>query len=190
MLEASQIISNERDTYYNFRTNEKLPFYTYKAIEASAAALLTGLLFEIGRDFLEPLLAIYSILIGFSFSVLFSLVAQKPEKNKSDAIEDDLAFDRISKLHKELFHNVSYFILVALTLLVVSLACFAFQGLNASLSSWLVQQHKLVGTAIEIAHVCLRSAAIFTIMFLIVDSIVSFSRIVGRVVFYFENRVG
>ena len=84
--------------------------------------LLTSLLKPIESDVIGSILTVQSILMGFSFSVLFFLMSGNNRQSKDDeAIETKNKIRRLNKLSKELFFNVSYFNFLAIFSVLFSL---------------------------------------------------------------------
>ncbi|WP_332756849.1 hypothetical protein [Sphingomonas sp. LB2R24] len=146
---------------------------------------------EASNDFLAGALSAEAILVGFSFNVLFYLVANRLTKPATYAsIEHELRFKRLSKLSDEVFDNVTYFNLVAIGSAVVSLTLLLIgsDGLNANLhkiSEFIQSRTSITAETLSWSKWIARSFGLAVLIFLLAESIYTFLRAVGRVRFYF-----
>lgn len=190
MVSVRSIISNNNDTFYNFRTGARLR--TWPRILGSlivspvAAFLLTDNL----TDFINSINTVASILIGFGFSVLFYIASGNESAASHDAsLERRNRTERINALSKELFHNVSYFVMMASAALAFSMIVIAPEAQG----EWLAKQampflEKITpraGDYLWWAGLLVRSC----FFFLIIEAGYTFGRIVGRVNFLFEQKL-
>lgn len=192
MFNIIEIVKRDNASYYNYRTKVQIsrkPIIIAFCIISILLAILTGVP---SNDFLSGALSAQSILVGFSFNVLFYLAANRlvnPLHFKS--IEHELRFSRLLKLSDEIFDNVSYFNVVAvasvflcLILLLtdsesfgVSVQIFGshlpeFLKLNDSILYWIENGARVVTSA--------------SLLFALMESLLTFVRAVGRVGFYFS----
>ena len=197
MFSIRKIVRKNRETYYNFSTKRLQPIWPLIVGELAVSVILLVLFSSVTGSFLQAVLTVYSILIGFSFSVLFFLVSiRKMEALDEDpSVELTLRLERINRLRDELFYNVSYFSCGAIAVVLLTLGFFVTAGLNSSLIGWAT----IVISTVELHEFWLFVAAaigsgaiyIYKLLFyfLLVDSMFSFARIITRVSYFFEQKI-
>jgi hypothetical protein len=188
MSELLKVIQKNRETFYNYATNERSqrwPSYTIKLLIALVASTVCS---SLETGFLGAVLTVYSILIGFSFNVLVYLLSFAKDKIESSqpSIEAKLREEKIHKLTEELFFNVSYFNLVSLALVVVTLTCFLtfvpFPVLMPSLHN-VTPPNIAPGLHGLVPWLALIFRAFYFL--LIVESLAALIRTIGRISFFF-----
>ena len=75
MFNVRSIIANNNRTFYNYRTDERFSIVPRIIIFVFISAAVALSNFIRPSDFLSAVLAVESILVGFSFSVLFFLLS-------------------------------------------------------------------------------------------------------------------
>lgn len=193
MFDLVKIFTDNAATYYNFRTGERIrrwPFYVFALV---TSVVLSALLGRPSNDFLAGALSAEAILVGFSFNVLFYLVANRRVRPSQFVdIEHEVRFKKLSTLSDEIFANVSYFNVVAifsalmalLGLLIVS------DGLIphvAQIAMLLRPRFPDLSVLIMTAFRPIRILYFAALIFLIIESISVFLRTVGRVGYYFTS---
>lgn len=190
MSEIIQILERHRKTYYNFATAELNPFWIPKIYQAGFAGFGALVFSPLSHELLQSTLTIYSILIGFSFSVLFHLISQRelPLPANDPAIEAALRKEKLSALHDELFHSVTYFVVSSLTLVSVVLIYYVALSLNDGLVRLIAKLANSAGIAVFVVW-AFKAAFSFFLYFLILETGFVFARIVGRVTYYFQQKI-
>lgn len=191
-----EIIRNNNFTFYNYRTRKKQNPVARIAVFC-AASISMSLLFskEIG-GFLESIITVLSILVGFSFSVLFFLMSgNKAECPRNSPIEIKLKSEKISTLHQEIFYNVSYFNIASIVCIIISVILL----LPSPSLDWMPTIIKVAFServfkvfTEEYAHLLrnlFNRLALIVFYFLLIESVYTFFRAVGRVSYYFESKL-
>lgn len=176
-----EIFLRDRDTYYNFRTEELRSVWPRYLLGCVFGVLAAVSLDDVPGEVLAALIALFSILIGFGFSSQFFLVDRKFEAGKSDVVELEILEEKINKLAKELFANIQYFNVVAIT--VVVLAIFNMVALNRETLAFL----GLTNEAIECIWQWLGLGGNFLIASVSFEAMSSFIRIVVRTEYLFRK---
>ncbi len=143
---------------------------------------------KVDSDFIDNALTIYAILIGFSFNILFFLLSvTKKEKITTNFLEDQNKAKKIHKLGKELFHNVSYFNLVSISLILIAITYNLCKGYETEILSYV---SKYVSDEYSKSLRCVASYTQNTIFYaLLVESTYTFIRTLSRVSFYFDKKI-
>lgn len=144
-------------------------------------------------NFLSNVITIQSILIGFSFSVMFFLISNKGiEDDGSGSLEKDLKRKRLNKLSHEIFDNVAYFNLVAMACLSIAVLL-SFPPLSTKAIKWTSNIWLLANVGEwRLAHCISSSVLILTrslFYFFLAESAYTFGRTVGRVNYYFDMKL-
>ena len=192
MINFFSIAKKNRDTFYNYSSNEKDPIWPMVLVQIIVALFLSILFPNVGKDFLRALLAVYSILIGFSFNVLFHLASSDKWVVSTRLPEDELKIERMNTLRQELFHNVCYFVSMSVFLTIFSLAYFVVDGGNIKILysvKSLVTGDGRAETLFNMAGIALLFFLLWIFYFLLIDTIYTFLRIINRINFFFEEKV-
>jgi hypothetical protein len=195
LFNVREIIRNNNATFYNFDSQKKQSQKS-RAIATCFVAIIGALIFpKISDDLLAGFLAVQSILLGFTFNVMFFLLGNR-EKNTTpkSSIEGKLRAKRLRDLYHELFYNVSYFNLVAISSIVVALLLLLptpeIPGFLSN--SFFVKKfvHWMDTSTLPItATFIFRSASVFVFYTIVIEVIFSIARVVGRTSFYFERKI-
>lgn len=197
MSNFQEIIKNHNATYYNYDTGKrKSCFLRYFLVSLGSISLVV--IFEaVSSEMLGALLTVQSILIGFSFSVMFFLLSGSlPTIEDRGSIEAGLKKEKLARLAKELFYNVSYFNVIALVSVLLSLLLLLPSLDIDALVEWIKKQSYLTfwtesdwrsffTTLINWVKPTLE----FVLYATLLESLTSFARTVGRVSFYFERKL-
>lgn len=195
MSSLLDIAQRHWDTFYDYDTGVRKPVWkrTFCAIAVSLAVAL--LIEEIGSDAIAALLTVQSILIGFSFSVLFFLLSGSAPVVDKSSIEQYLSAKKLTRLSNELFYNVSYFNIVATFSVVVALLLL-LPGIDKSLVLAVASEFEgglgIVRDQREWVLACfswISEVLNFVLIFLFLESTASFIRTISRVSFFFEKRL-
>ncbi|MGA1850329.1 hypothetical protein [Sphingobium yanoikuyae] len=192
MFSVLDIVRRDAATYYVYGSNNRVG--RSKTIGAFAVfAFLVGVAVgEASSDFLAGALSAEAILVGFSFNVLFYLVANRLTKPATYAsMEHELRFERLSTLSDEVFDNVTYFNLVAIGSAVAALGLLLIgsDGFDANLHKiaiFLESRTRITREALSWANCIGRALGLAVLIFLLSESIYTFLRAVDRVRFYFS----
>lgn len=192
MSSLADIIKRDLATYYEYDVENRVsrrPLILTVALLSVVAGAVVGVA---SNDFLAGALSAQAILVGFSFNVLFYLVANRlTAPSKWQNMEHELRFERLSTLSDEIFDNVTYFNLVAIMSAVGCLALLLIgsERFVANISNaidWLgAVSHSDMTVARDLCRFG-RSMLLSGLLFLLVESVITFTRTVGRVRFYFS----
>lgn len=190
MVNIFRIIIENRNTFYDNRTNETLRVWPRLLVFGLLSFVASWFLMLPIGEFLNAINTVISILLGFSFSVLFFLAShQRVEALNKDSLEQENKIRRINRLSREIFYNVSYFLTVSMLVLALSIIILLPDF-------WVRFLHlcKAVGGRCEggylqttFFYVSLLSRVTFS--FLIIESAFTFLRLIIRVSFMFEERL-
>lgn len=190
MASISSIIANNNATFYNYRTGGRFRIWPRIALFILISPPLAFLLTNNLTDFINSINTVLSILLGFCFSVLFYIASSKEDQISPQAsLEKKNRIDRINALSKELFHNVSYFVMTASAGLAFAMIVIAPEA-N---SDWFSKQalpylEKITPDVSDyLWWINLGIRSVF--FFLIIEAGYTFSRVVGRVNFLFEEKI-
>lgn len=192
MFSIFDIVRRDAATYYNYDTNNRVGRSKTIAVFATFAVFFGVVVGESSSDFLAGALSAEAILVGFSFNVLFYLVANRLTKPATYAsLEHELRFARLSKLSDEVFDNVTYFNLVAIGSAVAALALLLigseeFSANLHKIGDFIESRTRITGEALSWADCIARVIGLAVLIFLLAESIYTFLRAVGRVRFYFS----
>lgn len=191
MFSILDIVRRDAATYYEYESENRVGRTKTLTVFVIFAVSLGGAVGEASNDFLAGALAAEAILVGFSFNVLFYLVANRLTKPSIYAgIEHELRFERLSKLSDEVFDNVTYFNLVAIgsavaALLLLLIGSDSFNANLHTIAAIIKDRTRITGEALSWANYAARSLGLAVLIFLLAESIYTFLRAVGRVRFYF-----
>ncbi|MCS3740214.1 hypothetical protein [Rhizobium sp. BK661] len=190
MASIRSIISDNNATFYNYRTGARVRIWPRIAIFLAVSPPLAFLLTNNLTDFINSINTVASILLGFGFSVLFYIASTKDEGVSSGAsLEKRNRAIRVNDLSKELFHNVSYFVMTASAALAFAMIVIAPEAQ----SDWFAKQvlpYLLKVTARASDYIWWVQLGIRSVFFfLILEGGYTFARIVGRVNFLFEEKL-
>ncbi len=175
------LFNRNRDTFYNYLTNEKEPPNKIYLFTILTSIISTFTINELSIESLSIVVSVFSILIGFGFTSQFFLVDKKFIIDGSNKfIEKKQLEEKIKKLSGELFINVSYFNVVSLTLVIICI----FHTINIDneiLTHILSILH--IKSLIEFSPFIGR----FSISILMIESLYTFYRILQRTHYLFSK---
>lgn len=197
MSNFQNIIKNHNATYYDYETGKQKGVWARYTLVALGSIAFVAVFETIPSEMLGALLTVQSILIGFSFSVMFFLISGSiPTVAQNGSIEAELKRKKLTQLAKELFYNVSYFNLIALFSVLLSLLLLLPNIEFDALLEWIKAQSYLVfwsETEWQLVFFrainWLRLGLEIILYAALIESLTSFVRTVGRVSFYFERRL-
>ncbi|WP_431562970.1 hypothetical protein [Sphingopyxis sp.] len=170
-----------------------MPRYVAVCLASFVAAIVCP---EVSESLLAGVLAVQSILLGFTVNVMFFLLGNR-EKETLDgtSIEAKVRSKRLRDLYHELFYNVSYFNLIAVASIIVATGLLLptpevpgfLRGLSPveAYVQWLGTS-KVPAVANGIA----RGGAMFVFYAISIEVVFSIARVIGRTSFYFERKMG
>ncbi|TIX89280.1 hypothetical protein [Rhizobium sp. P44RR-XXIV] len=190
MASIRSIIANNNATFYNYRTGSRIRVWPRMLLFAAVSPPLAFLLTDKLTDFINSINTVASILLGFGFSVLFYIASSREDQSPSTAsLEQKNRAHRVNELSRELFHNVSYFVMTASAGLAFAMIVIAPEAQG----DWFTKQalpylEKLTSRAPD--YLWWLSLVIRSLFFfLIIEAAYTFARIVGRVNFLFEEKL-
>jgi hypothetical protein len=187
MINLVGIVRNNRESYYNFSTGQPLPQTISNIIKVIIALISASIFVQINKDFLGAVLSVYSILVGFSFNIIFYLIAiEKKEPDANASIEKQIKFEKLNKLIQELFYNVSYFTLISIFLVLLCLLLFLA---SCTGEGWGILKEEIYSAILE-RSINVIKFLYHTLFFLVLlESIYSFLRTMNRVNYYFSTKI-
>ncbi len=197
MSNFQDIIRNHNATYYDYDTGDQKPVWLRYVLVALGSIGLVLIFETVPSEMLGALLTVQSILIGFSFSVMFFLLSGSlPTISDNGSIEAGLKKEKLTRLARELFYNVSYFNVIALVSVLLSLLLLLPSIDVDALVDWIKKRSVLAFWAEATWRSFfvtlidwLKPALEFMLYATLLESLTSFARTVGRVSFYFERRL-
>ena len=191
MFNLIEIVRKDSATHYDYNSGEQKSRFKIMLAFLFVSILIGSSIRVAPTDFLSGALSAQSILVGFSFNVLFYLVANRLGKpSQFSSIEHELRFERLSKLSDEVFDNVTYFNVIAISSALLSLILLLFGSQDCAqnlreIFEWVAKQLKFPVRALNWIDRGVAILALSTLTFLLLESIYTFLRAVGRVRFYF-----
>lgn len=191
MFNISDIVRRDAATYYDYGSSERVNRLKTVLLFATISVFLSALVGRASNEFLSGALSAQAILVGFSFNVLFYLVANRLTRPVIfDSIEHELRFERLSKLSDEVFDNVTYFNLVAISSALVALllllsASNTFEQHLHDVAEFAARHSRTQLLGFAWAKCITLTGALAALIFLLLESVFTFVRTVGRVRFYF-----
>jgi len=183
MDKLKNIISKNNKTFYDYRTKKVQSIWLRLFFTVIISMFLTFMFSAIDNSFIDAVLTVQSILVGFSFSVLFFLLSGAKIKSVNEgSIEQGQKVKKLKTLSEELFYNVSYYNLVAILSVLVSLLYLLPEMDSSRIPTMVLEYFKLIYTWVEIII-----RAIF--YFLVIESMYTFWRTVNRASFFFTEKL-
>lgn len=184
-----EIVRNNNNTFYNYDTGAKKHIRYRISIFVFLSFILCFFLKNPTDGFLSAILTVQSILVGFSFNVLFFLTSSSDEFKNSSIIEVDLLHAKIERLKRELFYNISYFIMISVICILSSLIII-IPAVDVAVT---VPVRGFLGGGICNIADKVSSAFWYFVYFLLyfstVEGIYTFARTTYRVVFLFNKKM-
>jgi hypothetical protein len=183
------IIRKNNCTFYNYDTGKWTPIRYRLLLFVLLSMILTVVLKNPTESLLTSILTIQSILVGFSFNVLFFLTTNADSKPEYHEIEFDILHGKLSKLKIELFYNISYFIMVSIVCILASLLIIV-PSIDVSVT-------RPIGDYVgdEFCRIFSHISSIFwyvlyfILYFSTIEGIYTFSRTTYRIVFLFGKKM-
>jgi len=196
VFNIESIIRNNNATFYDFDTRKRRSQKPRVAVLTALSIALAILCPKVSDNLLAGFLAVQSILLGFTFNVMFFLVGQNKEKiTEPQSIEGQLRAERIKTLYHELFYNVSYFNLVAIMSIITATGLLLptmevpyflqHVGFFQSYLHWLS-----TSTVPTVIGTIFNDSLMFVFYLLACEVVFSIARVIGRTSFYFERKMG
>lgn len=177
MYNIVYIFKKNRETYYNYTTGEKDGVWKNYILKL----FISGSIFVIFDKNQDNLIGVsvtaYSLLVTFSFTALFFLLNDSyhlnDEKEGGETEEQKIRIEKIKTLNKEIFYNISYFNILSIFIVVVSL-------INLLSFPKEIEESNFVNG--------FENSILFLYYFLSVESIYEFLNIINRVLSYYEKK--
>ncbi|MDQ0839559.1 hypothetical protein [Sphingomonas faeni] len=196
MFNVRRIVRNNDATFYDFNSRERksqAPRYVVVCAVSIIAAIVCP---KVSDNLLAGVLAVQSILLGFTVNVMFFLLGNREKETpEGTSIEAKLRSKRLRDLYHELFYNVSYFNLIAVTSIIVATGLLLptpevpgflrdLQPVEAYVN-WL-------GTSKlpTLVSAIVRGGAMFAFYVISIEVVFTIARVIGRTSFYFERKMG
>lgn len=187
-----EVIRQHWGTFYRYDTGDKIAVWPRYLLLAGIAILAT--VFAKGgiKDFGASAISVLSIFVGFSFALLFFIVDEKSKSQKKPddeseditdgELEKEVEGEKLTRLRREIFYNLSYFNFVSFVAVVFLL------GHSFSISQGLSD---VFGLQTERAFFTYLAPIGMTVtFFLVFDALANFYRVVRRITFYFTETYG
>lgn len=197
MFSVWSIVSANNATFYEYNTNHKISIRPRLFVEVAISATVAIILDKEFKDFLNGVITVQAILIGFSFSVMFFLMSAAGVRAsrvlaEPMSLEAQLREEKLENLSREIFHNVAYFNLVAMACLAIALVILLPNGsdviwifLKTLKVDWFNHISRPYGAVLAVVEPGVRAA----FLFLLIESAYSFARTTGRVNYLFGKRL-
>lgn len=194
MFELWKIVEENRATFYDYSTNVRHNLWRSRIVKFLTAAVASFLFSKMSEQFLGAVLTVYSILIGFSFNVLFQLISfDGVRKAAGQSLETEAKLDRLQMLSNELFYNVSYFNVISIILVIFTLCYFLVYLPQPSAVYALAQSIISVSERVQEWFTCTMAVGKFMIRvgfyFLLFESVYSFLRTISRLSHFFKLKM-
>jgi hypothetical protein len=190
MYRVSKIVTDNNSTFYRFDSNEKISIRGRIVTFIFISLVLAFFVNFSSVEFLSDVIAVQSILIGFSFSVMFFLISGDNLMKGLDevSIEAKLKFERLENLSKEIFFNISYFNMVAMICIFFAIILLIDNPLPIVEKIFRLTGSLLLGI-VDWVFFAIIMFVKFAFFFFLIESFYSFVRITGRVNFFFERKL-
>ena len=180
------IIRKNNATFYNYRTGRRNSVYGRMVLTAFGSSFVCWIAPRFSLEMLNACLTVQAILVGFSFSVLFFLLSSRIKFDAlSASLEKRNKFEKVDKLGKELFTNVSYFSVVSIGTIILAFLLlsvdFARTATPINAETIYISKAFIGGLIFSVLETML-----LAILF---ESFYTFVRTVGRIDYYFEERM-
>jgi hypothetical protein len=195
MLDFLNTIKRNNDSFYDYQTNDRKSVRWRIGGFLVFSLILTVFLRPMESAAIGSILTVQSILMGFSFSVLFYLMSGIKNRDEDNvAIETGNKMKRLNKLSKELFFNVSYFNFLAICSVLLSLILLLpsvdWPGILAWCKALPYWGNPVAWDSVDTLKTVAKAALFLTtfgLYFVLIESLFTFFRTAGRVSFYFEK---
>lgn len=186
MLEVKNIWRHNAKTFYDRKT-ERQHSLVWRYFIFVVVSIIFAITFGRRSDNVYMgLITAQAILVGFSFNIMMFMASNKKIIVVDKAIiENKLKADRVNKLGNEIFYNLSYFNLVALTSVVMSIVML----FGPSDVLFLSDVSGFAFITLRMIWAVVGLLALFILYFSSVESLATFIRIIQRTTYYFEQRV-
>lgn len=196
MFNVRDIVRNNLATFYDFNTRKRRSQVPRAIVTCVIASLFAILCPRVSDNLLAGFLAVQSILLGFTFNVMFFLLGNRENQTKDhQSLEEDLRSEKLRELYHELFYNVSYFNLIAvISIIVAAILLLPTPSVPDFARGWPPIEAYLhwlnTSTASKIISTISRDLAMFAFYALAIEVVFSIGRVIGRTSFYFERKMG
>lgn len=190
MLSSYDIIKENARTFYNYRTGKPVRVYPRYVLMAVLSAIGAAAFHDRYSDLYASFIAVQSILVGFSFNVLVFLSSTdeiKPiDKSLLESVEKA---KKLNKLSGEIVTNLSYFNIVALISIILSIILILGAAQSTTFAAVIAKIHISTGTHWAASvELWVRLILIWTTYFTVLESLVTFIRVTKRVTYFFTEK--
>ncbi|TJV41887.1 MAG: hypothetical protein E5Y02_16555 [Mesorhizobium sp.] len=193
---AAKIVSDNNKTFYDYRTGKRQNISWRIFLAIIVSVVLALIVNSDDGTFVEAIITLFAILIGFSFSVMFYLVSAPQDARETGlSLERQVMQAKLSDLSKEIFQNISYFNLVSVICLTIAITIIMsvdrgrvaeyFSCIEEMLRGIISILPQTVGKIMLWAKFVQESV----FYFLMIESAYTFSRVVIRVNYMFEEKL-
>jgi hypothetical protein len=189
-----QIVAANYASYYDARTLRATRYLWRITFFALAAATFAYFDFFPDDELLGYIITAVTVLAGFSFSILIYLVGLPRETAPQVSLEAENRSATREKISSELVDNVSFFNLIAVFELVVSISLATIPPSEKSLAQLISSKLHLAApthewlSLVDIAMSYYSSALVFVFIFLLLEGLYTFQRLTRRVNYLFTLR--
>ncbi|HUD30313.1 MAG TPA: hypothetical protein VMQ93_15700 [Novosphingobium sp.] len=193
MYNAFDIVKKNAATFYNFRTGKSVSVAYRYVLLAVLAAFGVSFFKAVSVELYSSFISAQSILVGFSFNVMVYLASTDALRADDPSVLEDVAkVKKLNRLAEEIHTNLSYFNLVALLSIFVSLLLTlskAYDADTAVLASWVGEGYRLlVSKAAGVIVTVIKSSLIWLAYATLLESLATFVRVTKRVTYFFAEK--
>jgi len=197
MFKFSNIVRQNAKTYYDFESNSAKRIWPRYVAICISSIFLSVAFAERSDNFYMGIITVQAILIGFSFNVMVFITSNPiiPEPEKC-SLERSEKIQRLNTLSEEIFFNLSYFNVAAILSVVITLILLLLPTVSQHSVEAIYRLSVWIGLDLQTCHsfwewfFYFAKTLVLTVAYLlIIDSLSTFLRIVGRATFYFEKKI-
>jgi len=194
MISIFQIIKRNSDTYYDYRDNARTSTFSRYVIIAISSFLIGILFHNRNENLYIGIITAQSILVGFSFNIIFILSNNGLIKSSADySIEKSNKIDKLNIISKEIFYNISYYNLIAILSVISCIIMLYFSEFSGTIlylvNKDLLRTFNSNKPDIRFLSDCVNIFAESILNFLLIDCALTFVRCVKRVNYLFEEKI-
>jgi len=199
MYNIISIVRKNNETFFDHRADRHIPQRYRYVMQLLFAILLSIITFETIESSLSSIVTFLSILLGFSFSVLFFIVSSERARTSGlESLEEKERSNKLNSISDEIFYNISY--LSIISVLSITLGLIISISISISLNSlYRISEnfsqhyndevidsiHNIISNGAEILFLLIKSF----FFFLLIEVVFTFIRIIIRIMAFFERRM-
>lgn len=197
MFNAVEIVRKNNETFYDFDTGRPRSQIPRIATTCVAALLAAIFISEITNNLLAGFLAVQSILLGFTFNVMFFLISNRDSRFeiKSEIpIEQKLRVEKNNRIYHELFYNVSYFNIISIISIIITIILLLPSPKIPFFLDYFYDKSKYIDTVLYTSilnaiKIFVTTALLSVFYAIVIEVLYTISRLAGRTSFYFSRKV-